>query len=643
MGRGAQYTATDIEVLKGLDPVRKRPGMFTDTSCPNHLVYEVVDNSVDEVLNGKAGRIHVTLHTDGGVSVCDDGRGMPVDVHPGERMPGVELILTRLHAGAKFSGRQYRYSGGLHGVGVSVVNALSERLEVRVRRGGNVYHMAFQGGRRKSRLQQVQRKAGEPARGTEVRFLPDASYFDTASIDVARLAHVLQAKAVLCPGLQITLHDEQNGKTRKWSYRDGLGAYLVESLPGRILLPPEPLQGTWQGEGGELQWVLAWVADGGEPLVESYVNLVPTVQGGTHVNGLRKGLVEALREFCDNRGLVPRGVRLKPEDFWWNCACILSLRMTGPQFTGQTKERLSSREATGLVCAPVRAQLLHWLHRHVSLGEQLATRAIAHAERRNREERRAALRSAGAGSTLPGKLVDCTGRDLARSELFLVEGDSAGGSARQARDREFQAVMPLRGKIINTWELDDTALAASKEVHDIAQAIGVAPGSVDLSRLRYGKVCILADADSDGAHISSLLCALFLRHFRSLVAEGHVYVAMPPLYRVDIGKRVYYALDAPELEALLAGAKSEPRVIRFKGLGEMSPAQLRETTMLPGRRRLVQLALPPGDAPHELMDMLLARRRTQDRRRWLETRGNLAGAENPYAAGDTPPSTSRPG
>lgn len=635
MSKEEKYSATDIEVLKGLDPVRQRPGMFTDTACPNHLIYEVVDNSVDEVLNGNARCISVTLHADGSVTVRDDGRGMPVDVHPGERIPGVELILTRLHAGAKFSGRQYRYSGGLHGVGVSVVNALSKCLEVWVRRNGSMYHMAFQNGKRKTKLHQVQCKTGTPSRGTEIRFSPDARYFDTVQINKASLSHTLQAKAVLCPGLKITLRDEQSGKTYQWSSEDRLDSYLVKSQPGGELLPSTPLHGTWRGEDAELEWVLAWVMGGAEPLGESYVNLVPTAQGGTHVNGLRKGVVEALREFCGNRGLLPRSVRLKPEDFFGNCAYVLSIRMINPQFTGQTKERLSSREATGTVCVPVREQLLHWLHSHVSLGEKIVVHAVARAERRSREEQRSVLRSANSTPTLPGKLIDCTDHALERSELFLVEGDSAGGSARQARDREFQAVMPLRGKIINTWELDNAALVESKEVHDVALAIGVSPGSPDLSGLRYGKVCILADADSDGAHIISLLCALFFKHFRPLVAEGHVYVAMPPLYRVDIGKQVHYALDDSELEILLANSKSKPQVIRFKGLGEMSPVQLRETTMLPGRRRLVQLLLPPGDAPQELMDMLLARRRTQDRRHWLETRGNLAGRENPYSTADT--------
>lgn len=635
MSKEEKYSAIDIEVLKGLDPVRQRPGMFTNTACPNHLVYEVVDNSVDEVLSSNARRISVTLHADGSITVCDDGRGMPVDMHPGERVPGVELILTRLHAGAKFSGRQYRYSGGLHGVGVSVVNALSKWLEVWVRRDGSVYHMAFQGGKRKTKLHQVRCKTSAPPRGTEIRFLPDARYFDTVQINIADLSHILQAKAVLCPGLKITLCDEQRSKTHQWSYQDRLDTYLVKSLPSRELLPVTPLRGTWHGENTELEWVLTWVMGGNEPLAESYVNLVPTVQGGTHVNGLRKGVVEALREFCGNRGLVPRSVRLKPEDFWWNCAYVLSIRMTNPQFTGQTKERLSSREATGIVCVPVREQLLHWLHSHVSLGEKLVVHAVTRAERRSREEQRSVLRSMSSTPTLPGKLIDCTDHTLERSELFLVEGDSAGGSARQARDREFQAVMPLRGKIINTWELDNAALVESKEVHNISLAIGVSPGSPVLSGLRYGKVCILADADSDGAHIISLLCALFFKHFRPLVAEGHVHVAMPPLYRVDIGKLVHYALDDSELEKLLANSKFRPQVIRFKGLGEMSPAQLRETTMLPGRRRLIQLSLPPGDAPQELMDMLLARRRTQDRRNWLETRGNLAGRENPYPATGT--------
>ncbi len=626
-----QYTAADIEVLKGLDPVRKRPGMYTDTANPNHLVYEVVDNSVDEALNGKASYIRVSLHDDDGVTVRDDGRGMPVDVHPGERMSGVELILTRLHAGAKFSNRQYRYSGGLHGVGVSVVNALSAQLQVQVYRDGCVYSMRFRQGRAETALQkQPLSSSARSARGTEIHFVPDPQYFDVLTVDVQQLCHILRAKAVLCPGLRIELQDERHEKSWQWHYREGLDAYLLDAMQSRELLPERPLHGSWKGTDGEVEWSLAWLASGGEPLMESYVNLVPTAQGGTHLNGLRKGLVDALREFCAHRSLLPRGMQLKPEDFWWNCSCVLSVRMVSPQFTGQAKERLSARSAMNLVYAPVREQLLHWLHRYPGQGERLAAMAISHAQHRRREENQLGLRPAGTGLALPGKLMDCTSCDLGRNELFLVEGDSAGGSARQARDRKFQAVLPLRGKIINTWELDAAMLSASKEVRNIAVAVGVTPGSTDLSRLRYGKICILADADSDGAHISALLCALFLRHFSVLVAGGHVHVAMPPLYRIDAGKQVHYALDDQELEGIVAGLGSY-QVMRFKGLGEMSPMQLRETTLLPGRRKLIRLELGDQGESWERMDMLLARRRTQDRRRWLESKGNLAIGENPYA------------
>ena len=622
------YDASAIEILSGLEPVRKRPGMYTDTSRPNHLAQEVIDNAVDEAIAGHARRIAVTLHKDGSLEVEDDGRGMPVDLHPTERLPGVEVILTRLHAGGKFSGKSYRFSGGLHGVGVSVVNALSRRLEVWVRRDGKVHHMAFEGGERVSKLRVVG-EVGRRNTGTTVRFWPDPRYFDSPRFSVPRLRHLLRAKAVLCPGLEVRFRDEAAGEEAVWRYEGGLGQYLAEALGEGERLPDPPFTGSLEGRHEAVDWAVTWVMDEGEPVAESYVNLVPTPQGGTHVNGLRQGLTEALREFCELRGLLPRGLRIAPEDVWEDLAYVLSVKLEDPQFTGQTKERLSSRECAAFVSGVVRDAFADWLHRHVESGERIAAHAIERAQARTRAARRVARKRVTGGPALPGKLADCTAQDPARTELFLVEGDSAGGSAKQARDKEFQAVLPLRGKILNTWEVEPAEVLASQEVHDIVQAIGVEPGSRDLSGLRYGKICILADADSDGAHIATLLCALFLRHFRPLVAAGHVHVAMPPLYRIDVGKEVYYALDDAEKEGVLdriaaEGKKGKVTVTRFKGLGEMNPMQLRETTMAPETRRLVQLTLDAPEEAEALMDMLLGRRRVADRRAWLERKGNLA-------------------
>ncbi len=622
------YDASAIEVLTGLEPVRRRPGMYTDTSRPDHLAQEVIDNAVDEALAGHARRVEVILHRDGSLEVRDDGRGMPVDVHPEEGVPGVELILTRLHAGGKFSDKSYRFAGGLHGVGVSVVNALSRRLEVRVWRDGREHFMAFAGGEKLQELEVV----GPVARrrtGTAVRFWPDARHFDSPRFGVARLKHLLRAKAVLCPGLEVSFLDEASGEGVRWCFRGGLRDYLLEALGGCARLPREPFTGSLEGEREQVAWALAWVPEGDVELPrESYVNLVPTPQGGTHVNGLRTGLLEALREFCEFRGLLPRGVKLAPEDVWEGVAYVLSVKLREPQFSGQTKERLSSRECAAFVAGAVKDAFSLWLGQHVAEGEALARLAIERAQARQRAARRVVRKRITAGPALPGKLADCTSQDPGRTELFLVEGDSAGGSAKQARDKEFQAVMPLRGKILNTWEVAPEEVLASQEVHDIAQAIGVQPGSGRLEGLRYGKVCILADADSDGAHIATLLCALFLRHFRPLVAAGHVYVAMPPLYRVDVGQEVHYALDEAEKEALLdrlrASRKGRIQVTRFKGLGEMNPMQLRETTMDPDTRRLVQLTVADGDGSEELLDLLLARRRAADRRTWLEAHGHLA-------------------
>jgi topoisomerase IV subunit B len=622
------YNASSIEVLSGLDPVRRRPGMYTDTTRPNHLAQEVVDNSVDEAIAGHCKRIRVTLCRDGSLQVEDDGRGMPVDVHPQEGIPGVELILTRLHAGGKFSQKNYRFSGGLHGVGVSVVNALSRNLEVWIRRGGKEYNMSFRGGEPKGTLEVVG-SVGRNNTGTTLRFWPDEKYFDSPKFSLPRLKHLLRAKAVLCPGLEVSLHQEASGETDRWQYEGGLGDYLGEALQGIATIPSAPFTGSVQGGTEAADWALAWLPEGGEPVAESYVNLIPTVQGGTHVNGFRAGLTEALREFCEFRNLVPRGVRLTPDDVWAEVAYVLSVKLEDPQFSGQTKERLSSRECAAFVSGTVKDALAIWLNQHPEAGESIAQLAIANASSRMKASRKVVRKRVVSGPALPGKLADCSAQDPERSELFLVEGDSAGGSAKQARDREFQAVMPLRGKILNTWEVDPAEVLRSQEVHDISIALGVDPGSGDLRGLRYNRICILADADSDGLHIATLLCALFLRHFPALVAAGHVYVAMPPLFRIDVGKQVFYALDDAERRGVLhrieaENLKGKVAVTRFKGLGEMSALQLRETTMAPETRRLVQLTLSEGDRTHELMDMLLAKKRAADRREWLQAKGNLA-------------------
>jgi len=623
-----QYNASDIEVLTGLDPVRKRPGMYTDTSRPNHLAQEVIDNSVDEAIAGHASTIGVTLHADGSVSVKDDGRGMPVDLHPEEKVPGVEVILTRLHAGGKFSNKNYQFSGGLHGVGVSVVNALSKCLEVNIRRNGIEYHIAFAHGEKTSKLKEVG-KVGKKNTGTSVRFWPDAKFFDTVKFSVSRLRHVLRAKAVLCPGLRVSFADEQNDEKHEWYYEDGLKAYLLDELAGATLLPAQPFTESMNGQVETADWTVAWLPEEGDLVTESYVNLIPTAMGGTHVNGLRTGLTEALRDFCEFKSLLPRGIKITPDDVWDRCSYILSVKCTEPQFSGQTKERLSSRECATFVSGVVKDAFSLWLGQHRDEGERIAELAINNAQKRLKASKKVVRKKVTSGPALPGKLADCSSQDTARSELFLVEGDSAGGSAKQARDREFQAVMPLRGKILNTWEVDSQQVLGSQEVHDIAVAIGVDPGSDDLTGLRYGKVCILADADSDGAHIATLLCALFVRHFRSLVMAGHVYVAMPPLYRIDVGKHVFYALDEKEKQGVLDRISAEKikgkvNVQRFKGLGEMNPLQLRETSVAPDTRRLVQMTLIAGDETNAMMDMLLAKKRAADRRSWLESKGNLA-------------------
>jgi topoisomerase-4 subunit B len=626
----SRYNAADIEVLSGLDPVKRRPGMYTDTSRPNHLAQEVIDNSVDEALAGHARTIEVTVHADGSVEVADDGRGMPVDIHPEEKIPGVELILTRLHAGGKFSNRNYQFSGGLHGVGVSVVNALSSRVEVTIRRDGQVYRMDFKDGDRASNLD-VTGSVPKRQTGTTLRFWPDPKYFDSPKISLPRLKHVLRAKAVLCAGLTVRLSDEASGEKFEWHYEDGLRDYLRSMLGEAERLPAELYVGQHARDNGAVEFAVAWLPEG-ELTQESYVNLIPTAQGGTHVNGLRSGLTNALREFCEFRNLLPRGVKLAPEDVWDRLSFVLSLKITDPQFSGQTKERLSSRDAAGFVENAVHDGFSLYLNQHVEVGERIAQLAIERATLRLKAEKQIVRKKITQGPALPGKLADCASSDLVRTELFLVEGDSAGGSARQARDKDFQAILPLRGKILNTWEVESGSVLASQEVHDLAVAIGCDPGKDDLSGLRYGKVVILADADSDGLHIATLLSALFLRHFPKLVREGHVFVAMPPLFRVDVGKQVFYCLDEAERDAMLEKIEREKikgavSVTRFKGLGEMNPSQLRESTIHPDTRRLVQLTVDADDGTSKVMDMLLSKKRAADRKEWLESKGDLASLE----------------
>jgi len=626
----SRYNAADIEVLSGLEPVKRRPGMYTDTSRPNHLAQEVIDNSVDEALSGHASEVDVIVHTDGSVEVADDGRGMPVDVHPEEGIPGVELILTRLHAGGKFSNRNYQFSGGLHGVGVSVVNALSTRVEVSIKRDGQIYRMNFKNGDRASNLSVVG-TVGKKQTGTTLRFWPDPKYFDTPKFSLSKLKHVLRAKAVLCAGLTVRLTDEATGEKSEWHYENGLRDYLRSMLDNSDYLPPDLFLAAQQREDAAVDFVVAWVPDG-ELTQESYVNLIPTIQGGTHVNGLRSGLTNALREFCEFRNLLPRGIKLAPEDVWDRLAFVLSLKMTDPQFSGQTKERLSSRDAAGFVENATHDAFSLYLNQHVEMGEKIAQLAIERATIRLKTEKQVVRKKITQGPALPGKLADCASSDLSRTELFLVEGDSAGGSARQARDKDFQAILPLRGKILNTWEVESGSVLASQEVHDLAVAIGCDPGKDDLSGLRYGKIIILADADSDGLHIATLLSALFLKHFPALVREGHAFVAMPPLFRVDVGKQMFYCLDEAERDALLERIQREKMrgavsVTRFKGLGEMNPPQLRESTIHPDTRRLVQLTIASDDGTAKLMDMLLAKKRASDRKEWLETKGDLASLE----------------
>lgn len=624
----SNYNADSIEVLTGLEPVRKRPGMYTDTQRPNHLAQEVIDNSVDEALAGHANKIDVVLYKDGSLSVEDNGRGMPVDIHPQHKISGVELILTKLHAGGKFSNKNYQFSGGLHGVGVSVVNALSTKLVVDIKRTGKTYNISFADGKRKNKLKETG-TVGQRNSGTTVHFWPDKQYFDSAKISARQLAHVLRAKAVLCPGLKITFKDEQAKDTQEWFYEDGLRDYIMSATRGYEVLPNEPFMGSFAGETEAVDWAVQWLPEGGDITAESYVNLIPTAQGGTHVNGLRTGMLEAIREYCEFRNLLPRGIKLTGDDVWDRCCYVLSAKLADPQFSGQTKERLSSRECAAFIAGVAKDAFGLWLNQHTEEGDKIAEMAISAAQARSRNAKKVVRKRVTQGPALPGKLADCSSEDPALTELFLVEGDSAGGSAKQARDRIYQAILPLRGKILNSWEVASSDILASDEINNIATALGVDPASDNLEGLRYGKVCILADADSDGLHIATLICALFVRHFKPLVSAGHVFVAMPPLYRIDVSEDVYYALDDAEKEGVLERIKAEKKrgkvnVQRFKGLGEMNPMQLRETTMNPDTRRLVQLSLDSGDGTEKLLDMLLAKKRSPDRKKWLETKGDLA-------------------
>ena len=624
----SNYDASSIEVLTGLEPVKKRPGMYTETERPNHLIHEVMDNSVDEAVSGYATQINVVLHPDGSVSVEDNGRGIPVDIHPKEGVTAVEVILTKLHAGGKFSNDSYQFSGGLHGVGVSVVNALSSSFEVWIKRDGKHYYMAFNSSIKTGNLEIIG-EVGKRNTGTLIKFTPNTKYFDSVKFSISQLRHNLRSKAVLCPGLEVNFDNQMDNTKDKWLYQDGIKDYLQASLDGLDCLPSSPFVTSFKSKEDQLDCALTWTENNTNITTESYVNLIPTIGGGTHVNGLRSGLTDALKEFCEFRNLIPKNIKLTPDDVWQKIAFVLSIKILDPQFSGQTKERLSSRECASFVSGVVKDSFSLWLNQHTDIAEKIAELAILNAQSRLKSSKKVVRKKIVSGPALPGKLSDCTSSDLDQTEVFLVEGDSAGGSAKQARDKEYQAILPLRGKILNTWEVDSAQVLESNEIHDISVAIGLEPDSNDLSGLRYGKICILADADSDGAHIATLICALFVKHFPKLVKEGHIYIAMPPLYRIDAGKQVFYALDNKEKNAIekkliKENKRQKIQVQRFKGLGEMNPKQLRETTMQPDTRRLIQLTLNNPLQVNQKMDMLLSKKRAPDRKSWLETKGNLA-------------------
>jgi topoisomerase-4 subunit B len=635
MAEEKEYNAENIVVLKGLDPVRCRPGMYTDTTRPNHLAQEVIDNSVDEALAGYASKISVTLHEDNSLEVEDNGRGMPVDIHPEEKVSGVELIFCRLHAGGKFNQQSYKFSGGLHGVGVSVVNALSTRVEAVIRRDGTVYSIAFNNGEKTEELKKIG-TCGKNNRGTNVRFWPDERYFDSVHFNVQSLKHVLKAKAVLCPNLVISFENKITGETETWCFKDGLCDYLTEAVKDMLSYPQTPFCGKVKQETTEVEWAVSWLPEDNVSVTESYVNLIPTILGGTHVNGFRQGLTDAIREFCEFQNMLPKNLKLLPDDVCNHCTYILSVKMTDPQFSGQTKEKLSSRECAGVVLSVVKDSFTLWLNANPEQGRLIADFCVTSAQKRVQSAKTVIRKKATRGPILPEKLKDCYGEDPIHSELFLVEGNSAGGSANQARNSQNQAILPLRGKILNTWDKEQDDFLKSEIIKDIVEVLGVDPGSDNLDSLRYGKVCILADADSDGLHIATLLCALFVRHFPKLVRDGHVYVAIPPLFRIVVntkGGESYYAEDEAEKESIIASlmkknkrlTENSFKITRFKGLGEMNKEQLRETALDPNTRRLVKLVLPDNEQDaFTVMDMMLNKSRAEDRKNWLETKGNLA-------------------
>ena len=622
------YDSKAIEVLSGLDPVKKRPGMYTDTSCPNHLIQEVLDNSVDEAISGHCSNIKIKIEKDGFIKVSDDGRGMPVDIHPDHKVSGVELILCKLHAGAKFSGDEYNFSGGLHGVGVSVVNALSDLLQVNIKRDSKEYEMHFNNGDKKSELKVIG-DVGLRNSGTTIRFKPNIKYFESDQINLKDLKHLLKAKAVLCPGLTIDFYHEKKKERIKWFFEDGLKSYLEDASDGIDLILEESILSSKDSKNQEVEFVINWTNKPPKnKLDETYVNLIPTALGGSHLNGFKSGLLDSLKEFCEYRSLIPKGLKINAEDVIANAIFVVSSKMQNPQFAGQTKERLDSKDHMSFVSSSTKDVLSIWFNKHTEEGEKIAELAIASAQARAKASSSVERKKTFKGPALPGKLSDCNSEDLNETELFLVEGDSAGGSAKQARERSFQAIMPLRGKILNTWDLESEEIIKSQEIKNLSTAIGVLPGSSDTTSLRYGKVCILADADSDGLHIATLLCALFLRHFKNLVKEGRIFIAMPPLYRIDCGKDVLYALDENQKDDIVEdfkGKKGKPKINiqRFKGLGEMNPSQLRETVMDPQTRQLVRLSVSATDNANAMMDLLLSKKNAAARKEWLEKKGSL--------------------
>ena len=646
------YTAESISVLKGLEPVRHRPGMYTRTDHPLHIIQEAIDNAADEALGGFCKRIVVTLHVDGSVTVQDDGRGIPVEIHPAEGVPTVEVVFTQLHAGGKFNKNDgtsaYRFSGGLHGVGVSVTNALSTRLEVEVVRDGGRFRLAFAGGTVIEPLQRVGDTA-KRASGTRLRIWPDPQFFDAPNIPIPELERLLRSKAVLLPGLEILLSLE-GGETKTWCFANGMQQYLAEQIDGDLAAPIFTAE-KYAAAGDEnfpagsgAAWAICWSVEGNLAR-ESYVNLIPTPAGGTHETGLRQAAFDAIKSFAEHHAMLPKGIKLAADDVFSRASYVLAARVLDPSFQGQTKERLNSRDAVALVSRMVRDPLELWLNEHPDDAKKITELAIKAAQARSRAGQKVEKKKQSGVAILPGKLSDCQSEDISRNEIFLVEGDSAGGSAKSGRDKEVQAILPLRGKVLNTWEVEPGSLFANREVHDIAVALGIDPHLPDapdtvLDNLRYGKVVIMTDADVDGSHIRVLLCTLFYRHFPKLIEHGHLYFAQPPLYRLDVpalGKkrppRKLYALDQDEREAIidrlqLEGVKPDAVAIsRFKGLGEMNPEQLWETTMSPDTRRLMRVRLPePGEA-NPVMNMLMAKNESAGRRAWMEANGALVGAE----------------